>query len=169
MSSINSLVAKTQQKIRLTRLNLHFKKELRKVEKQSSITDNQFTASMMVQARDFYKQFGFNNIDLRWHNYLFAVTGRFHADYIPENFYHCVIEPLYTSGSDDLEDKAYMCRMLPGIRMVPNVIKNIKGVFFDENENVLSEDAVLKYLNGLQCNMIIKPSRQTGGGELVFS
>ena len=167
MSSINSLVARTQQKIRLTRLDLHFRKELRKVEKQSSIADNQFTASMTAQARDFYKQFGFNNIDLRWHNYLFAVTGRFYVDYIPENFYHCVIEPLYTRGSDDIEDKAYMCRMLPGIHMVPNVIKNIKGVFFDENENVLSEDDVLRYLNGLQCNMIIKPSRQTGGGTGV--
>ena len=60
-----------------------------------------------------------------------------------------------------------MHRMLPGIHMVPNVIKNVKGVFLDENENELSEEETLNYLNGLPCDMIVKPSRQTGGVQVL--
>lgn len=163
MRSIRALGTKAEKKIKLARLDLHFKKELKKVEAQSSIKVKSMNPEMEKQAREYYKQFGFVDIDLRWHNYLLAATGKFYANYIPENFYHCIIEPLYTRGSVDFEDKAYMYRMLPGIHMVPNVIKNVKGVLLDENENVLSEEETLKYLNGLQGDMIVKPSRQTGG------
>ena len=78
-------------------------------------------------------------------------------------FYHCTIEPLYTRGSVDLEDKSIMSRMLPGIRMVSNVLINTNGVFFDESDDVLSTDEAVRYLNNLDCDFIIKPSRETGG------
>ena len=56
-----------------------------------------------------------------------------------------------------------MSRMLPGIRMVSNVLINTNGVFFDESDDVLSTDEAVRYLNNLDCDLIIKPSRETGG------
>ena len=167
MHRIRDLIGKAKRKIKLMRLDFHFKKELDIVKKQSSVEVNSLIPDMAEQVRDFYKSFGFVNIDLRWHEYLYAVTGQHYVSYIPENFYHCVIEPLYTRGSVDLEDKSYMCRMLPGIRMVPNVIKNVKGVFFDEEDNILSLDTSLNLLNQLDHDLIIKPSRHSGGGRGV--
>lgn len=35
--------------------------------------------------------------------------------------------------------------------------------FFDEHDDVLSTDEAVRYLNNLGCDLIIKPSRETGG------
>lgn len=47
--------------------------------------------------------------------------------------------------------------------MVSNVLINTNGVFFDEHDDVLSTDEAVRYLNNLGCDLIIKPSRETGG------
>ena len=165
MSKMKMAIGKFQVDIKMKRLDLHFKKELEKVRKKSPIKMKSLDSSQLKQINAFYDGFGFHGVDTRWHEYLYAVTGRHFVNYIPENFYHCTIEPLYTRGSADLEDKAIMSRMLPGIRMVPNVLTNTNGVLFDESDNVLSIDEAVRYLNNLGCDLIIKPSRETGGGH----
>ena len=167
MNIIKKKIVNAKGLIKNTRLDLHFRRELNNVEKQSHVEVKSLDSEMARQVRGLFGEYGFNNIDLRWHEYLYAVTGKLYTDYIPENFYHCVIEPLYTRGSVDLEDKGYMHRMLPKTRMVPNIIKNVKGVFLDENDCIVSEEAALKMLCALNTDLIIKPSRQTGGGTGV--
>lgn len=164
MSKMKRAIEKFQIDIKMKRLDLHFKRELENVREKSPVEVKSLDSSQLKQINDFYNGFGFHGVDTRWHEYLYAVTGRHSVNYIPENFYHCTIEPLYTRGSVDLEDKSIMSRMLPGIRMVSNVLINTNGVFFDEHDDVLSTDEAVRYLNNLGCNLIIKPSRETGGG-----
>lgn len=129
MSKMKRAIEKFQIDIKMKRLDLHFKRELENVRKKSPVEVKSLDSSQLKQINDFYNGFGFHGVDTRWHEYLYAVTGRHSVNYIPENFYHCTIEPLYTRGSVDLEDKSIMSRMLPGIRMVSNVLINTNGVF----------------------------------------
>ena len=163
MSKIKRAIGRLQLDIKMKRLDLHFKRELENVRKKSPIEVKSLDPSQLKQINAFYNEFGFSGVDTQWHEYLYAVTGRQFVNYIPENFYHCTIEPLYTRGSVDLEDKSIMSRMLPGIRMVSNVLINTNGVFFDESDDVLSTDEAVRYLNNLDCDLIIKPTRETGG------
>lgn len=164
MNSLKIFFEKGRNVIRNIRLDLHFKKELQEVKKISKLEVKSLQPNESDEVKQFYKKYGFNKIDLRWHEYLSAVTGKYDKEYIPENLYHCVIEPIYTRGSSDLEDKAYMHRMLPGIRMVSNIIKNVRGVFLDEYDNIISMQSVIDIILSSNKDLIIKPSRNTGGG-----
>ena len=104
MSKMKRAIEKFQIDIKMKRLDLHFKRELENVRKKSPVEVKSLDSSQLKQINDFYNGFGFHGVDTRWHEYLYAVTGRHSVNYIPENFYHCTIEPLYTRGSVDLED-----------------------------------------------------------------
>lgn len=108
MSKMKRAIEKFQIDIKMKRLDLHFKRELENVRKKSPVEVKSLDSSQLKQINDFYNGFGFHGVDTRWHEYLYAVTGRHSVNYIPENFYHCTIEPLYTRGSVDLEDKSIM-------------------------------------------------------------
>lgn len=93
MSKIKRAIGRLQLDIKMKRLDLHFKRELENVRKKSPIEVKSLDPSQLKQINAFYNEFGFSGVDTQWHEYLYAVTGRQFVNYIPENFYHCTIEP----------------------------------------------------------------------------
>lgn len=160
------ILRKAKQLYRTHSLDKHFKKELSDIESKSAISIRALSYSKRRELSTYYGQFGLK-VDCRWHEYLYAITGEFNVKNIPENLYHCCIEPLFTRGSEDFEDKAYMEKLIPNIRMPENVFKKINGYCFDGKDRMVSENELLKNLSKLDEEVIIKPSVSTGGGELL--
>lgn len=151
---------------RIRNLDKHFKRELANIKSKSIISIGGLSEKQRKEIADYYGQFGLR-VDYSWHEYLYAVTGMLNVKNIPENLYHCDIEPFYTRGSEDFEDKAYMGRLLPNVRMPEIYYKRINGYYFDVRDKVIDEDHVLYGLSLLDEKVIVKPSVSTGGGELL--
>ena len=149
---------------RIHSLDKHFKNELKDIKSKTTILIGTLSNKQRKELTDYYGQFGLK-VDFRWHEYLYAATGKFDVRNIPENLYHCYIEPLYTRGSEDFEDKAYMEKLLPDVRMPENYYKKINGYYFDGEGRMVDENQLLYGLSLLDEKVIIKPSVSTGGGE----
>lgn len=161
MKNSNSII---KEQIRRKRLDHHFRRELSTYEKKSNCINRKLDTEQKVTIKKYYSNLGFKNINCRWHEFLYTTTGIFDEKYIPENFYHCVIEPVYTRGSEDLEDKAFMNRFLPNVQMPENIIRHVNGYNIDMNDEIISDSDVKHILDSEQGDLVIKPSRNTGGG-----
>lgn len=160
------ILRKAKYLYRTHSLDKHFKKELSNIKSKSAISSETLSYKQKKELSAYYGQFGLK-VDCRWHEYLYAVTGEFNVKNIPENLYHCCIEPLFTRGSEDFEDKAYMERLLPNVKMPENYFQRMNGYYYDGKGRMISENEMLKNLSKLDEKVIIKPSVLTGGGRAV--
>ena len=87
MSKMKRAIEKFQIDIKMKRLDLHIKRELENLREKSPVEVKSLDSSQLKQINDFYNGFGFHGVDTRWHEYLYAVTGRHSVNYIPENFF----------------------------------------------------------------------------------
>lgn len=152
--SISKKTALRRWKVRYTK---HFKDfpVLRKLTKEQK-----------REVQTYYKGLVGRRVPLYTHVQFYSLTGKFTKEYIPYNFYHVEILPranvhrlMYAFGDKNMCDFFF-----PGENVVHTVLKNMNGDYYYEGEPVSKEDAV-RLCSNLQ-NMIIKPSRQSGGHHI---
>ncbi len=116
-------------------------------------------------------------INTIWHNYYSSVNGIKDVRYVPENIYYAYIEPFYNRKGfcQCCDDKCYYSERFPenvvpgGVRRPPTILRNISGLFFDKDFNILQEHTAAELVHEQKDGYVIKESiTGTGGNRLIF-
>lgn len=121
------------------------------------------------EAKEFYSSYGFSNIDTNWHRYFKHLNGKFHKEYIPEDFFYNVIEPSLNMRLmfPALTDKNILDKFFPNIIQPKNILNNINGIYIKSgNNNILTFDEAVEECNKYD-ELVIKPTIESGGGKNV--
>jgi len=126
--------------------------------------------TQIKEAKDFYKSFGFKNINTDWHQLFTHISGEFHKNYIPEDIFYTKIIPHLNMSKfgDALADKNLLNKLFPNVRQPKTVIKNVNGLYLNSSEIILNNlDSVITEL-ARYSHLIIKPSIESGGGKSII-
>lgn len=149
------------------RYERYFIRELGGIKAKSPASSLQLTNDQKKEARRLYARHGFDRIDLRWHEYIYAVTGEWSPSYIPESFYHNILERIYNDKKMNAwEDKSYMQMFLPDVLFPETVIANANGYFLNSSHEIIPYEEAIASLEEID-EFIVKPSRASGGGRDV--
>ncbi|MDY7394090.1 sugar-transfer associated ATP-grasp domain-containing protein [Aureibaculum sp. 2210JD6-5] len=145
----------------------HFISRSKKIVKECKCKP--LSRSQKKQIKEYYARFGFKNINTRWHQFYTDLRGEFHKEYIPVELYTNVIEPQLNMLSEPeiLTDKNLLDRLFNAIEQPETIVKNINGIFLDENRNILDFDQVINKCLEYK-KLIIKPSLDSGGGKNII-
>jgi len=145
----------------------HFISRSKKIVKDSKC--KALSNSQKKEIKTYYARFGFKNINTNWHQYYTHVSGRFHKEYIPVELYLNVIEPQLNmlTKPEILTDKNLLDKLFNSIEQPETIVKNINGVFFDKNHNIINFDKVIEKC-AENTKLIVKPSLDSGGGKNII-
>jgi len=124
------------------------------------------------QIEEINAVYGFK-VDTRWHRYFQYYTGKFDAQYLPDNIFALSMEGKMNPRkiASELEDKIrlpILYSTVPGLVLPKTVVSNASGIYYDGNYNVISKaeaDAIVKQFLEENFEAIKKPTRDSGGGE----
>lgn len=149
------------------RYERYFVRELESIESKSHVSIIHLSADQKCDVKQFYAQHGFNKIDTRWHEYIWSVTGKWSPLYVPESFYHNILERIYNDKKMNAwEDKSYMEMYLPDVLFPETVIVNVNGYFLNSCHEIIPYEQAVTSLEEMD-EFIVKPSRASGGGRGV--
>ncbi|WP_117882510.1 sugar-transfer associated ATP-grasp domain-containing protein [Aureibaculum luteum] len=133
---------------------------------------NPLKKSEIREAKKYYASFGFKNINTDTHRINTYFSGVFSKEYLPEDLFHSTIEPYLNDYriAVGLTDKNYFTLIFKNIKHPQTVLKNINGVFYDDDNNLLNEQQAIDHCNIFE-KLIIKPSIDSFGGKgiIVFN
>lgn len=123
----------------------------------------------------WWKDYTGLSIDPIWHNYYSAMNGIRKIEYLPENLYYAYIEPFYNrkAFAPCCDDKCYYTERFPAHVMRdlgtrPSVrLRNISGMFYDENFQILSRTNAIRRLAEETRGYVIKESITGKGGNRI--
>lgn len=109
-------------------------------------------------------------VDLKWYRTYSEASGRRNLNYVPEDFYYGIIEPILNDNnfSTAYADKNFYNRYYSESNIFPEtLLKNIHGAYFDEDFNYIQDfENIKKHLKNVP-TVIIKPSIDSWGGRNV--
>lgn len=124
-----------------------------------------------VEILKFWKKYlKGRKINEKWHIY-YKKFNKFDEKYIPEDIFYEEIEPKcnsYFELTQAYNDKNYHDLLYPNLKKPKVVLKNINGIFYDSDMNILLSKEVERYLKKQQdTTLIIKPSLDSAGAKNV--
>lgn len=117
------------------------------------------------------------SINTLWHSFYSTQNGIKDERYIPENLYYSKIEPFFNrkAFAKSCDDKCYYSERFPenavsgGMKRPKTIIRNISGLFFDEDFEVLTAKQAADLLSEQKDGYVIKESiTGTGGNRIIF-
>ena len=127
------------------------------------------TEKQKKEIKKYYASFGFHDVDCSWHQFYTHMSGQFHKDYIPVDFYLNHIEHKLNMKEmyPALTDKNLLDLLFAKIKQPETIFKNINGLLVDGHTRTLIdfEYALKKCLK--YDKLIIKPSIESGGGRNI--
>lgn len=105
----------------------------------------------------------------KWHAYYANCTGVHDPRYLPDDLYYTVIDrylndPLVGLG---LSDKNNLPLLFPAVDHPKAILRKVKGNYFTEDYQAISEEEAFKRLNGHK-QLVIKPSLVSHSGQGVI-
>lgn len=107
----------------------------------------------------------------RWFKVYSIVNGKEDINYVPENIYYCIIEPILNNiqlSKCYSNKNFYDCYF--GKSLFPeNIVRNIEGKFYSNEYQLLDikvDIDLFEYLNAFE-KIIIKPAIDSGGGNKI--
>ncbi len=79
---------------------------------------------------------------------IYSVSGLFTPIYLPEDFFHSVLERIYNNSKFYLayEDKAFMPLILDSVKFPDTIFSNVNGYYFDGNGKMNNKEEAIKML-----------------------
>lgn len=125
------------------------------------------TKEQKRQVDAVYKKFGYK------YNYLthvlhYSVTGKFDPGILPEVMCRTYLEPKLNDSDfkNVISNKAYFDMLMPDLRFPDTVVRNIAGVLYDTDYNVISLEKA-RELTAAYPKLVFKPSIDSGAGKSV--
>ena len=122
----------------------------------------------------FYKKNYGRKVPYLWHRLYTSYTGRFDFRYIPEYIFSTKLEPRRNRRSDVLpfENKNMFSEIFGEniVKQPQMLLMRVKGKYFDEDRNIISEEAAVEKLTQYNCGeyvAFIKVSIDTSSGRGV--
>lgn len=114
--------------------------------------------------KDFWKPYC--RVSTVWARYYTFATGRFDPRYIPNDLYYTKIDQHFNQKKlgYGFNDKNYYSLIFSGIRQPEIVVRNIGGLFEDENYRLLTREEVLERISRND-EVICKPTLDSGSGR----
>lgn len=111
-----------------------------------------------------FRSYGLKKVDLRWHKYYNSFYPEFSEYFISEILFYSKIEPTLNMSImfPALEDKNILPTLFPKALQPINIVKNINGFFYCDNDRISRDQALSLCLEHKQ--IIMKPSIGSYGG-----
>ncbi len=116
----------------------------------------------------YWERFGYKPAKY-WYEMYCDREQKIDPRYIPGDLFYGELIP-YFSNSDFRrfgEDKCYHDVWFPEIKRPATICKNIAGVFYDKDMNVISKQEALDLCLSFGDDFLVKPSIDTGEGRLI--
>lgn len=116
-----------------------------------------------------YKQLGLPCND-KWLRLYSNLTGIVDYTYLPENLFYTVIERVLNDcdrEDGDMEDKNLLSRLVDKEYLPKTYVRFIRGIFYDEDYNVLSRNEVAEVLSTNNGPIVGKIASESLGGHGV--
>ncbi len=116
----------------------------------------------------FWKRFGYKPNKM-WFQIYCDREKKIDPRYMPDDLYYGELVPYFsnTQFRRFAEDKCYHDVWFHDLKRPNTVFKNIAGVFYDGNKNVISKEQAISLCLNHESEMIIKPSIDSGEGRLI--
>ncbi|NNE31855.1 MAG: hypothetical protein HKN40_05745 [Winogradskyella sp.] len=120
-------------------------------------------------AKRFYKKRGYKLQNTYFHRYYKAMTGEFHADYIPLDIFRPYICPEINSKKQwpALIDKNFTYTIFKDFKQPEYIIQNING-FYSANSKIITEEKAIELCNAANKKLLIKPTIDSGRGKDII-
>lgn len=117
------------------------------------------------EINDYWEKFGLK-INKDWHKWYSSRNNIYDVRYIPEDIFYSKILPYYNriEMKKAYCDKALLGNIFPNIKQPSTLVKNLSGVNYDADMNILNEKEVLG-ICASKNKLYIKPSIDSGGGR----
>ncbi len=169
---IRKKIIRTGKKIYSTaRLKRKQRKLIRFIDREIARSDDpipQLTAEQEKTIRDYWQRYGFSEVPTQWHRFYYAKTGQERPEFVPSTFFFLKIK----TAMNNVEygrawsDKSYLDFFLQGLSTAKSVLRNVNGVFLDEQFRLLSMEEAAELLDRYE-ELVVKPSVDTHTGHGV--
>lgn len=119
------------------------------------------------KCRDYWKRYcGIKTTG--WHNFYAKKSGKEDFRYIPEDVFYTKIEPFFNNLKfcKAYSDKSLYSLWFQGAVLPKTIFKNVAGVNYDDDFNVLDKESALELLSN-ERKLIFKASIESGGGKNI--
>lgn len=132
-----------------------------------NIPIRRLTSEQKKAVDSIYKKYGFS-YSYDTHELVYSVTGKFYPDIVPEDLFRTEVE-IYLNDINSkyvLSDKNYFNVYMKDVRFPCTIVRNVEGVFYDHDYNVISKEKALEIINEYD-KVVYKPSMENGIGKGV--
>lgn len=143
--------------------------QLKECERKIEQPLKQLSPQQKDEIREYYAKFGFKKINFDWHRYIYSVSGQFAPEFLPEDFFHGVLENTYNNRNfyGAWEDKAFMPYILDSVRFPEVICFNANGYFYNSKREMISQCEAEKLV--CDCgDAFAKPTLASGGGKGAY-
>lgn len=168
MKRIKKYLIKALVDLRASRVSRVYEKEISKIKLDNNYQlDQKIIKDHQLKWSRIYKK----KVNPRWLLWYSQGTGKISADYVPENIYYTIIEPVLNNKEfqKSYSDKNFFDLFYPQGIFPETIIRNIDGYFFNKNYtplNLNNDKSLFNFLDGID-QFVIKPSLESGGGNNV--
>lgn len=118
--------------------------------------------------RPYWRQYGLRPPRRFWYRLYCNDVNPFHPGYIPDDRFTRDVIPHYNNliFAKALQDKCLHSVLFPDIKRPVTLAKNIAGVFYDDELNLLTREQAADRCRN-QGRILVKPSVGSGGGDNI--
>ncbi len=132
--------------------------------------DPVLTEEQRKAVREFYAPYApHGKVDLRYHNFYTATTGRFCVNYLPDELYYRYIDTYYNDWRESrfADNKCFYRRMFLGIRQPEELACRINGLWFTGDFQQISRRE-LDLMLEKEPEIVVKKAMGSEGGKGVY-
>ncbi|MCR4990886.1 MAG: hypothetical protein K6A38_08495 [Lachnospiraceae bacterium] len=150
--------------------NIALKSILRK-KNLKMVKDNSYrelTEEEKAKIEEFYRPYA--TVDTLYHRVYTSRSGRFFAEYIPEDLYACRIERYYTDreAARFLDNKCYYYSFFANIRQPERILMRMGGYWIDPGRRIIPADEAKKIFVNSTDPVVKKAFNSEGGFGVSF-
>ena len=121
--------------------------------------DVQLSKEQKKQIKDYYSPyFKVDKHTYTAHLYYLQKTGVFDVKYVPDPIWYAYIDPFFNNWTLDkyLDNKCFYSRIFPNIKMPRNLFYRINGFWYNEFDEIVSEEYVKKFVLNSKVDLFLK-------------
>jgi Sugar-transfer associated ATP-grasp len=168
-------MGRTTRRLRKLYIDYLLRKEsnhyLRKINHMPVNTRCKIEEGVIKKYRENWSPLIQKKVSLRWLQWYISCNGIQSPDYVPENVYYTIIEPILNERkfSAGYADKNFYDLIYPRGLFPETIVRNIGGNYFNRNYELLQirNPGDLNNVVGQNGNLIVKPAIDSGGGNKV--
>jgi len=135
--------------------------------KNHGIEVRKLSSAQKAEIDSIYRKYGYK-YSYDTHILTYSITGEIDAKILPEDMYRSSLE-LKLNNIDQkfvMSDKNYFELYMPEVKFPDVIVRNINGVFYDAERNIITKDDADKLISCYE-KVVVKPSVENGSGRGV--